>query len=68
MAEAEGNEVGLLVLTSSPEGIQVRSGEGDATVATVERDRRGSAVIHMNQGPPMRWHRTGRWHPWEGPA
>ena len=64
MAEAEGNEVGHLVLTSSPEGIQVRSGEGDATVATVKRDRRGTAVIRLTQGSPMRWHRAGRWHRW----
>jgi hypothetical protein len=64
MAQAEGSKLGLLVLTSSSGGIQVRSGEGDATVAAVEHERRGSAVIRLTQGPPIRWHRTGRWHRW----
>jgi hypothetical protein len=64
MAQAEGTKVGLLVLTASSGGIEVRSGEGGATVANVERARRGSAVIRVAQGPPLRWHRTGRWHRW----
>jgi hypothetical protein len=64
VAQAEGTKVGLLVLTASSAGIEVRSGDGGAMVATVERARRGSAVIRVAQGPPLRWHRTGRWHRW----
>ena len=63
-AQAEGTKVGLLVLTSSSGSIEVRSGKGGDTIATVERARRGSAVIRLTQGPPLRWHRTGRWRRW----
>ena len=63
VAQATTGQTGPLVLTAGPGGVEVRRHDG-ATVATVERARRGAAVIRAAQGPPSSWRRSGRWHRW----
>jgi hypothetical protein len=64
MAQAEGDQSGSLVLTVRRGGIEVRSGEADATtVATVEHVGRGGCVILTAHGSVHSWRRIG-WHRW----
>ena len=60
VARATTGQTGPLVLTAGPGGVEVRRHDG----ATVERARRGAAVIRAAQGPPSSWRRSGRWHRW----
>jgi hypothetical protein len=64
VAQATTGQTGPLVLTAGPGGVEVRRRDDGATVATVERARRGAAVIRTTQGPPGSWRRSGRWHRW----
>lgn len=65
VALAEGDGTGSLALTASSGRVEVRGGpDAAATIATVEREPRGAAVICAVQGPALRWRRTGRWHRW----
>ena len=63
VAQAATGQTGPLVLTAGPGGVKVRRHDG-ATVATVERARRGAAVIRTTQWPLSGWRRSGRWHRW----
>jgi hypothetical protein len=64
VAQAMTDQTGPLVLTAAPGGVEVRRRHDGATLATVERTRRGAAVIRTTQGPPTSWRRSGRWHRW----
>ena len=61
MAQADGDQTGLLALTPSRGGAEVRSRKaGDTTVATVERAFRGALLICTAHGSATSWRRTGR--------
>jgi len=64
VAQAVTGQTGALVLTAGPGGVEVRRRDDGATVATVQRARRGVALIRIAQGPPLGWRRSGRWHRW----
>ena len=64
LAQAETAQTGPLVLAAGRGGVQVRRRDSGATVATVERGRRGTMVIRTTQGPHRDWRRSGRWHRW----
>jgi hypothetical protein len=65
VALAEGDGIGLVALTASSGRVDVRGGpDAAATIATVERERMGAAVIRTVQGPALEWRRSGRWHRW----
>jgi len=64
VALAVTGQTGALVLTAGPGGVEVRRRDDGATVATVQRARRGVALIRIAQGPPLGWRRSGRWHRW----
>lgn len=65
VAQAQGNETGSLTLVASSGGVDVRGGpDAAAMIATVEAERRGTAVIRMVRGPAFGWRRTGRRHRW----
>jgi hypothetical protein len=63
LAEAGGSG-SLALVAASGRVVVTDEGDATATIATVDRDRGGTAVIRTAQGPPLRWHRTGRWHRW----
>jgi hypothetical protein len=65
LAMAEGEATGALALIARRGGVEVRGGpDAAATIAVVERARRGAAVIRTVQGPLFGWRRDGRWHRW----
>jgi len=64
VAQAVTDQTGPLVLTAGPGGVEVRRRHDGATVATVERSRRGVAVVRTSQGLTGGWRRSGRWHRW----
>jgi hypothetical protein len=64
VAQAVTGQTGSLVLAAGRGRVEVRRRDGGATVATVERGRRGTMVIRTTQGPDRGWRRSGRWHRW----
>lgn len=65
VALADGGGIGSVALTASSGRVDVRGGpDAAATIATVEREPGGAAVIRTVQGPALGWRRTGRWHRW----
>jgi hypothetical protein len=64
-ALAEGIETGPITLTARSGRVVVAGGpDAAALIATVERERGGTAVIRSVQGPALRWQRAGRRHRW----
>jgi hypothetical protein len=64
-ALAEGIETGSITLTARSGRVVVAGGpDAAALIATVERERGGTAVIRSVQGPALRWQRAGRRHRW----
>jgi hypothetical protein len=64
-ALAEAEATGPFVLVGSRGRVEARGGpDGAATLATVERQRGGAAVIHLADGPALRWRRAGRRNRW----
>jgi hypothetical protein len=65
VAMAAGDETGSLALIASSGRVDVRGGQDTAaTLATVEGDPGGTAVIRSVHGRPLRWQRIGpprRW-------
>lgn len=59
-ATAWAGATGSRRLIASSGRVEIRGGPDAAVpVATVERARRGVAVLHPVGGPPLRWRRTG---------
>ena len=65
VAMAAGDETGSFTLIASSGRVEVRGGQDTAaTLATVEGDPGGTAVIRSVHGRPLRWQRIGpprRW-------
>jgi hypothetical protein len=62
-AAAWAGATGPLALTAGRGRVEVRGGPDAATVATVERARRG-AVVRLAGGTTLRWRRTGPGNRW----
>lgn len=64
VAEASGGAVGSVALTAGSGRVEVRgSADGGVIVATVERGRRGAAVVRVVGAPVLGWRRNAghRW-------
>jgi hypothetical protein len=65
VAEASGGAVGSVALTAGSGRVEVRgSADGGVIVATVERGRRGAAVVRVVGAPVLGWRRSGPGHGW----
>jgi len=64
-ALAEAEATGSFTIVGSRGRVEARGGpDGAATLATVERGGGGAAVIHLADGPALRWRRAGRRNRW----
>jgi hypothetical protein len=64
VAEASAGVVGSLALTAGSGRVEVRGGGDGGIVATVERGRRGVAVVRVAGAPVLGWRRGGPGHRW----
>jgi hypothetical protein len=62
-AQAEGQGIGLIELTTRRRQVTVAGRGGAETVATVDRQRGGS-IIHATGGRALRWDKTARGNHW----
>ena len=62
-AQAEGQGIGLMVLTTRRRRVTVAGQGGAEPLATVDHARGGS-VIHAIEGHPLRWEKTARGNRW----
>ena len=63
MAQAEGQGIGVMELTTRRRRVMVAGRGGAETLVTVDR-RRGGSIIHAIEGHALRWEKTARRNRW----